>query len=87
MDNRYFPQGCPALMSDGRLVTNYVDNHVFNQYIAKANKKTTSNQYRGFLQKNANSIMNRERAYFSKKNTCNLDGKKLCNYCCAPTDK
>jgi len=84
MDNRYFPQGCPALMSDGRLVTNYVDSHVFNQYIAKTNKKKTSNQYRDFLQKNANSIMNRERAYFSEKNTCNLDGKKLCNYCCIP---
>ena len=85
MDNRYFPQGCPALMSDGRLVTNYVDNDVFNQYIAKSNKLKTSNEYRAWLQKNASSVMNRERAHLTKKNTCNLDGKKLCNYCCAPS--
>ena len=84
MDNRYFPHGCPALMSDGRLVTNYVDNDVFNQYIAKANKKTTSNQYRAFLQKNATSIMNRERVHLSKKNTCDLSNKALCTYCCTP---
>ena len=84
MDNRYFPHGCPALMSDGRLVTNYVDNGVFNQYIAKANKKTTSNQYRAFLQKNATSIMNRERVHLSKKNTCDLSNKALCSYCCTP---
>ena len=84
MDNRYFNHGCPALMSDGRLVTNYVDNDVFNQYIAKSNQTTTSNQYREFLQKNAVSIMNRERTYLSKKNTCKLDGKNLCTYCCTP---
>ena len=56
MDNRYFVHGCPELMSDGRLVTNYLDNDVFNHKIAKLNKLETSNQYRAFLQKNASQV-------------------------------
>ena len=52
MDNRFYNCGCPALMSDGRLVTNYLNNDVFNHFIAKSNKLVTSNQYRAFLQKN-----------------------------------
>lgn len=84
MDNRYFVHGCPELMSDGRLVTNYLDNDVFNHKIAKLNKLETSNQYRAFLQKNASQVMNKERVFFTQKNTCNIQDKKLCTYNCTP---
>ena len=68
MDNRFYKCGCPALMSDGRLVTNYLDSDVFNNFIAKSNKLTTSNQYRAFLQKNGTKMINNERNFFIKKN-------------------
>lgn len=83
MDNRYFVHGCPELMSDGRFITNYLDNDVFNHKIAHINKLETSHQYRDFLQKNAVQLMNKERAFFAKK-TCNIQDKKLCTYCCTP---
>lgn len=74
MDNRYYKYGCPPLMSDGRFLTSYVDSDVVNQYIRHVNKIKTSNDFRMFLQKNGDTIINRERAHLIKKNTCAIDG-------------
>jgi len=75
MDNRYYKYGCPALMSDGRFLTSYVDSDVLNQYIRHVNKLKSSNDFRIFLQKNGNTIINRERALLIKNNTCSVHGK------------
>tara|TARA_A100001015_G_C14948474_1_gene695672 strand:- start:107 stop:394 length:288 start_codon:yes stop_codon:yes gene_type:complete len=75
MDNRYYKQGCPPLMADGRFLTSWVDSDVVNQYIRHVNKIKTSNDFRMFLQKNGDKIINRERAFLMKKNTCSVDGK------------
>ena len=75
MDNRYYKYGCPALMSDGRFLTSYVDSDVLNQYIRHANKLNSSNDFRHFLQKNGSAIINKERASLIKNNTCKVDGK------------
>lgn len=69
-------------MSDGRFLTSYVDSDVLNQYIRHVNKLNSSNDFRIFLQKNGDAIINRERAYLIKKNTCSVHGmcsKTGCN--------
>ena len=38
MNNRYFNHGCPAIMQDGRLVTNYTKVRVLDQFIRTTNK-------------------------------------------------
>jgi len=74
MDNRFYKYGCPPLMSDGRFLTSYVDSDVLNKYIRNVNKLKSANDFRIFLQKNGDTIINRERAYLIKKNTCNVHG-------------
>ena len=64
-------------MSDGRHFTSYVDSDVVNQYIRHANKIKTSNDFRQYLQANGASIINKEREFNVKKNTCGVNGK--CN--------
>lgn len=73
MDNR--EATCPALMSDRRIFRNYFDNDVFNQTIRLMNKIEDNHDYRLFLQKNGDEILNREREHVLKSNTCNVDGK------------
>ena len=77
MDNRYFNHGCPALMQDGRFITNYIRGNVFDQFIRNVNDVKTSAEYRQFLQKEGDNILNRERAYLVKNNTCSVNGKCL----------
>ena len=75
MDNRYYKNGCPPLMADSRFITSYVDSSVVNQYIRHVNKIKTANDYRSFLQKNGENIMDKERAFLMNKNTCGVKGK------------
>jgi|TARA_B100001989_G_scaffold23831_1_gene14340 hypothetical protein len=90
MDNRYFDYGCPPLMSDGRFLTSYIDSDILNQYIRNVNKLESSNDFRVFLQKNGQVIINRERAYLLKNNSCNVNGRCMkenivdpnCRGCC-----
>tara|TARA_B100001287_G_C22658708_1_gene519169 strand:+ start:1221 stop:1514 length:294 start_codon:yes stop_codon:yes gene_type:complete len=77
MDNRYYKYGCPPLMSDGRFLTSYVDSDVLNQYIRNVNKLQSANDFRIFLQKNGDMIMNKERAYLVQKNTCSVGGTNV----------
>ena len=83
MDNRFYKCKCPALMSDGRLVTNYLNNSSFNKSIAKSNNLTTSNEYRSFLQKNGTKIIDNERSFFSKKHVHQATSDCMdCVNCC-----
>ena len=77
MDNRYWKQGCPPLMSDGRFVTSYVDSDILNQFIRHVNELGSAQDFKNFLQKNAVEIMDKERNFIVSKNTCNVGGK--CN--------
>ena len=78
MDNRYFKNGCPPLMQDGRFITNYMESRVFEQYIRNVNNIGSAQEYKRFLQSNGDTIMNREREYLQKENTCSVNGE------CAP---
>lgn len=72
MDNRYFSQGCPPLMHDGRFITNYTNFKIFEQYIRNINKIGSAQDYRKFLQDNGDMILNNQRDSDNKINTCNV---------------
>lgn len=75
MDNRYFSYGCPALMQDARFITNYYPKRTFEQHIRHVNNIDSAQDYKLFLQQNGDTIMNKERAFISKINTCEIHGK------------
>jgi hypothetical protein len=77
MDNRYWSYGCPALMQDGRFLTNYVRFNVFDQNIRYINNIETAFEYRKFLQTNGDIILNREREFLNKNNRCQVNGACL----------
>lgn len=74
MDNRYFKSECPALMQDGRFITNFIPKRSFEQFIRNVNNINSSAEYRQFLQNNGETIMNKEREYMGKMNTCGVNG-------------
>lgn len=69
-------ENCPALMSNGSFVTNWFSNGDFNNLIIKANGIKTSHQYRAFLQKNAETLMNKEATKVKTNYAC--DTKDVC---------
>lgn len=75
MDNRYFKEGCPPLMSDGRFVTSYVDSDILVQFIRHVNEIGSAQDFKNFMTKNAVEIMNKERNFVVDKNTCDVNGK------------
>ena len=83
-NNKYFD--CPALMSDGRIMTDYRSSTTLNDMIRLNNKVHSSNDYRQFLVNNAEDIMNVNENYITEKNACK-SGKlvevpfaRVCNY-------
>ena len=74
-DNRYFSYNCPAIMEDGRFITNYTRQRVFDQYIRSINNINSAQDYKEFLQNNGDTIINRERAFNDEKNICKIEGK------------
>jgi hypothetical protein len=66
--------GCPPLMSDRRLFTNYVSSRTFNDESRKAMKLGDSHAYRGKLQSDASIIASNEIAKANKQ-ICKSDGK------------
>jgi hypothetical protein len=78
MDNRYFKYGCPPLMQDARFITNYMESRIFEQYIRNVNKIDSAQEFKRFLQVHGDTIINKERAYQQKMNTCEVHGT------CAP---
>jgi hypothetical protein len=77
MDNRYFQYNSPALMSDGRFITNYLPDSTIEQYIRYVNNIGSAQEYREFLQKNGDTIINREREIMTKQNTGTVNGSCL----------
>ena len=73
MNNRYHQHHCPALMSDsGRLFTNYMSSTRTNIYSKYLNGITNEHDYRLFLQKNGQQIINNEREFLEKRKKCNF---------------
>ena len=58
---------CPALMSDGRLMTDYRPSTTVNDMIRLNNNVKSSNEYRNFLINNASDIMNINENYIIEK--------------------
>ena len=73
-DNRYFSYNCPALMEDGRFITNYTRYRIFDQYIRNMNNIYSAQDYKHFLQTNSDNIINRERIFNNNNNVCKING-------------
>lgn len=69
-NNVYYKNGCPAIMSDGRFITNYNSSNELTENMRKLNGFKNHNQFRNFMQRNANLIMNAEREHLMRQNTC-----------------
>ena len=58
MDNKYFSNNCPSRMSDGRHFTTYVRSQKLDETYQKNNKlNLNEHQYRMFLQKNTDNVI------------------------------
>ena len=68
MDNYY--QNCPPKMDDGRFTTNYRSDTCINEYIKYVNGIVRDDDYRLFLQLNADKMMNAEWATLKKNDSC-----------------
>lgn len=69
-NNVYFPDGCPALMSDGRFITYYNSTNELTEIMKKQNGFRSENQFRTFMQSHGDLFMNAERDFQIKNNTC-----------------
>ena len=67
-NNKYFD--CPALMSDGRVFTDYRPSNYVNDMIRIQNKVYDSYNYRQFLINNAEKIIAVDNEYNVLKNNC-----------------
>ncbi len=67
-NNKYFQ--CPALMSDGRIFTDYRGSTYVNDMIRFSNNIPSSYDYRQFLIHNGNNIMKVNTMYTEKKAGC-----------------
>ena len=67
-NNKHF--GCPPRMADGRHFTDYRPSCHINNIIRTGNNVMNSFQYRQFLTRNANELMDINRQYACKKNCC-----------------
>ena len=68
--------GCPAKMDDSRIFTNYLSATRVNEYIKNLNNITDNDEYRLFLQKNSQKIINKEREFAAKNKLCDLEKLK-----------
>ena len=71
MDNFY--KNCPARMNDARFMTNYKSSTSNNELIKYANNITRDDDYRLFLQKNANKLINSEWENLKKTSSCRVN--------------
>jgi len=75
LDNLRVPnnkfQDCPAIMNDGRFITDYRQNVMINKQLQKQNNiKLNNYEYRQFLIKNARRIMDSNTAVIKEINNC-----------------
>ena len=79
-DNKY--KMCPPLMSDGRHITNYVNNAVTDDYIRKSNNIIDHNHYRSFLQNNGEQIIINNQKRMEAQFNCDVSIQcSLNNFC------
>jgi hypothetical protein len=67
-DNFY--KECPAMMSDGRLFTDYRSSVRTNEHLKRINGIKRDDEYRLFLQNNAKKIMDNQWATMRKYKSC-----------------
>jgi hypothetical protein len=72
MTDNFF-RGCPAVMSDGRFLSDHLASTRRDEYIKYINDITRDDQYRLFLQTNGGEIIFRERLYNLMNNKCNAN--------------
>ena len=68
MDN-YFV-GCPPRMDDGRFLSDFRTSSAREQFVKNINGIVRDDDYRMFLQKNAEKINNKEWEHLKDKNSC-----------------
>lgn len=73
MDNIY--KECPAKMSDGRFLSDYRTSNTRNQYNKAINGIVREDEYRLFLQKNAQQIIDNTWKFMRGTNSCST---KVC---------
>lgn len=69
-NNVYYRDGCPALMSDGRFITYWNSSNELTKEMMDMNGFKSANEFRIFMQTNGDTLMNSERLYQLKQNTC-----------------
>ena len=69
-NNVYFNDGCPALMEDGRFLTNWRSSSEVTNEMGIFNNLQNSNEVRAFLQNNGLNLMREQRAYLAQTNSC-----------------
>lgn len=67
-NNRH--SSCPALMSDGRIFTNYLSNRMYNDFIKFKNDIKVNTDYKEFLQANATTIIAENNQLLEKASKC-----------------
>ena len=67
-NNKYF--NLPPRMDDARHFTDYRPNCLVNNHIKSENKIMNSYEYRMFLTRNANKLIDLNRGYATEKNSC-----------------
>lgn len=61
---------CPAIMNDGRHVTDYRPSDDVYEMMIRQNNLKNSNDVRQFLTNNANKLMQRNTEFYTKLNSC-----------------
>lgn len=71
-ENCYYKSCCPAVMEDGRILSNWLPNQTIVDGIKLANgiSKFDNNDFRLYMQKNATAIMQQERKFHADNYTC-----------------
>ena len=64
---------CPGKMNDSRLFTNYLLNSKLITFIKKVNNLKTDHEFRLFMQKNGEKIIEKEREFLQTEKKCNFE--------------
>jgi len=62
--------GCPAMISDGRIFTEYINSKRVDEYIKKLNGIARDDDFRMMLQKNGRKMLDNEWKYYRTNESC-----------------